>query len=167
MRDERFIAVHRGGLLDIQRHRMLAQWAADVAERVLLHFEAQSDDPRPRQAIEAARAWGRGEIPTAAAQRAAMDAHRAAREASGKAAVAACAAGHAAGTALTADHAPGAAVYATRAIEATGGDAESERNWQIEQLPEAIREIVVGALAAQRTAGRTSRVAAAPMPAMP
>lgn len=161
MRDERFIAVHRGGLLDLQRHRMLAQWAADVAERVLLQFESQCSDPRPRKAIEAARAWGRGEIPTAAAQRAAMDAHRAAREASGGAAAAACAAGHAAGTALTADHAPGAALYASQAIEAAGADAESERRWQIEQLPEAIHEIVMARLAAHRPVVRPPRLAAA------
>lgn len=158
MRDERFIAVHRGGLLDIQRHRMLAQWAADTAERVLHLFETQSTDPRPRAAIEAARAWGRGEIPTAVAQRAAMAAHRAAREVSAQASAAACAAGHAAGTALTAEHAPGAAVYAVRAIEATGAPAEEERRWQIEQLPEAIQEIVISTLATYRPAVRPPRL---------
>ncbi|WP_407650192.1 putative immunity protein, partial [Deinococcus rhizophilus] len=49
-------------------HRALAQAAADDAGRVLPLFEATCPtDSRPREAIEAARAWARGEItvPTA------------------------------------------------------------------------------------------------------
>jgi hypothetical protein len=44
-------------------HRSLAVWAADCAERVLSYFEGKHPkDDRPRKAIEAARAWTRGEI---------------------------------------------------------------------------------------------------------
>src|SRR5215469_2587329 len=44
-------------------HHLLALWAASCAEHVLHLFEAvQPDDPRPRQAIEHARAWVRGEV---------------------------------------------------------------------------------------------------------
>jgi len=43
--------------------RSLALWAADCAERVLPYFEEKYPrDDRPRKAIEAARAWARGEI---------------------------------------------------------------------------------------------------------
>lgn len=154
MRDTQFIAVHRGGLLDLHRHRLLALWAADCAERVLEHFEAESTDDRPRRAIEVARAWGHGELPTGAAQACAVAAHRAAREVAGPAAVAAAqAAGHAAATAHLADHAPGAAMYALRALTAAGLDADAEREWQLARLPEAIRELVVEVLGSRKFAG--------------
>lgn len=151
MADNQFIAVHRGGLLDLQRHRMLTAWAADCAERVLAHFEAASGDGRPRRAIEVARAWGRGEATTAVAQAAAVAAHRAAREARDPAAAAAAlAAGHAAATAHLGEHAPKAAHQALCALAAAGGDTEAERNWQRVQLPDAIRELVVTALASRK-----------------
>src|SRR3954469_12188461 len=97
MRDRRFVAVHRGGPLDLARHRLLAMWAADCAEHVLPLFENCSSDDRPRRAIETARAWARGEVRVGAAQKAAVAAHAAAREATDKGAIAvARAAGHAA-----------------------------------------------------------------------
>ena len=61
MRDKLFVAVHRGGPLDLQRHRLLATWAADCAEHVLPLFENDGSDDRPRKAIEVIRAWVAGE----------------------------------------------------------------------------------------------------------
>ena len=147
MRDRRFVAVHRGGPLDLQKHRLLASWAADCAERVLpLVDECRSDD-RPRQAVETARAWARGEVPVGAAQKAAVAAHAAAREVTSKAAIAAArAAGHAVATAHMADHSLGGAFYALKAIEAKGASPEPERAWQLEQIPEEVRELVLSAL---------------------
>src|SRR4051794_15064822 len=108
-RDKRFLAVHRGGPLDLTRHRLLARWAADCAERVLPRFARRHpEDNRPSRAIEAARAWSRGEITVGAARAAAFQAHAAAREATDDAARAAArAAGHAVATAHMADHALG------------------------------------------------------------
>ena len=61
-RDPRLVAIHRGGLLDVASHRLLASWAADCAEHVLPLFTAKyPEDDRPRRAIETARAWSRGE----------------------------------------------------------------------------------------------------------
>src|SRR5512146_316065 len=63
VRDPRFVTIRRGGTLTDSDHRLLALWAAVCAEHVLDLFEsAQPEDPRPRQAIEQARAWVRGEI---------------------------------------------------------------------------------------------------------
>lgn len=43
--------------------RLLAQWASSCAQRVLPMFEVQHPtDARPRQALETARAWVRGEV---------------------------------------------------------------------------------------------------------
>ncbi len=95
----------------------LALAAADSAEAVLGFFEGASPgDHRPADAIEAARAWARGEISVDDARHAAYGAHTAAREAHTSAAVAAArAAGHAAATAENSGHAPHARMYADRA----------------------------------------------------
>jgi hypothetical protein len=151
MRDRRFVAVHRGGPLDRDKHRLLAAWAADCAERVLPLFQACSSDERPQRAVAMAREWARGETSVGEAQKAAVAAHAAAREATSKAATAAArAAGHAVATAHMADHSLGAALYARKAIEATGASADGERAWQVERLPDEVRELVVSALGSRR-----------------
>ena len=62
-RDPRFVTIRRGGTLTDADHHLLALWAASCAEHVLDLFEsARPEDPRPRQAIEHARAWVRGEV---------------------------------------------------------------------------------------------------------
>jgi len=63
VRDPRFITFRRGGTLSDSDHHLLALWAASCAEHVLHLFESvQPEDPRPREAIEHARAWVRGEV---------------------------------------------------------------------------------------------------------
>src|ERR671934_1138857 len=63
VRDPRFITLRRGGTLTDSDHRLLALWAASCAEHVLHLFESvQPEDRRPREAIEHARAWVRGEV---------------------------------------------------------------------------------------------------------
>jgi hypothetical protein len=62
--------------------RALGEWAADCAEHVLPFFEARfPDDDRPRTAIEAARAYWRGEIEAESAWSAAESAWSAAESA--------------------------------------------------------------------------------------
>jgi hypothetical protein len=47
-RDPRFVAIHRGGVLDLTTHRLLVAWAADCAEHVLpLFTEVHPTDTRP------------------------------------------------------------------------------------------------------------------------
>lgn len=154
VRDERFKAVHRGGPLDLERHRQLAAWAADCAEHVLALFEERHpDDERPRRAIETTRAWAAGEVSVGAARNAAVVAHAAARNAAEVAArEAARAAGHAVATAHMADHALGPAWYGVRAVLAASGPeaAERERAWQLDHLPASIGELVISALASSK-----------------
>jgi hypothetical protein len=155
VRDERFIAMHRGGTLSQEKQRLLAAWAADCAERVLLLFSEQCpEDERPKKAITVARAWARGEASVGEAQAASVAAHAAARAAgAGAAQYAARAAGHAVATAHMADHAPGAAMYAIRALKLVAGKqgetvaAAQEHLWQKERLPEEIRELVLSTFA--------------------
>jgi hypothetical protein len=71
-RDPRFVTIRRGGTLTESDHQLLALWAASCAEHVLDLFEpAQPEDQRPRQAIDEARAWVRGEITLSQARTAA------------------------------------------------------------------------------------------------
>jgi len=133
--------------LDEQDHRSLVLWAADCAEHVLPYFEDKyPKDDRPRQALEAGRAWVRGEIAMSEARAAAFAAHAAARDADHAAARAAArAAGHAAATAHVAGHARHAAAYAVTAATdaAVPTDAAAitatERDWQYRRLPEHLR----------------------------
>ena len=136
--------------LDKEDHRALAIWAAECAERVLPYFEEEyPKDNRPRKAVEAARAWARGEIAVSGARAAAFAAHAAARDVDrghAGARAAARAAGHAAATAHVAGHAGHAATYAVTAAThaaafAAAVDAK-ERDWQYRHLPKHLRPVV-------------------------
>src|SRR5512139_3347569 len=149
-RDPRFITVRRGGTLQDSDHHLLAVWAADCAQHVLHLFEEmQPNDDRPRRAIELARAWARGESTMSQTRAAGGHAMAAARELSGAARRAAYAAGQAAVVAHVAAHELGAAAYAIKAVRAAApkGEGESagrrECQWQRDQLPAAIRELVL------------------------
>ena len=149
-RDPRFVTIRRGGTLTDSDHQLLARWAAACAEHVLDRFEsAKPSDPRPRLAIEQARAWARGEIAMSRARTAAGHANAAARDLRGAARHAAYAAGQAAAVAHVAAHELGAAAYAIKAARAAAPDGQAESagrrecRWQRDQLPAAIRELVL------------------------
>src|SRR5947209_7539440 len=149
-RDPRFVTIRRGGILADPDHQLLALWAASCAEHTLDRFEsARPEDPRPRQAIEQARAWARGEITMSRARTAGGHAMAAARNMSGAARHAAFAAGQAAVVPHVAAHELGAAAYAIKAARAAAKEGEGESagrlecRWQRDQLPEAIRELVL------------------------
>jgi Imm-5 like putative immunity protein len=149
-RDPRLVTVRRGGTLTDDEHHLLALWAADCAEHVLHLFEqARPDDPRPRRAIDAARAWVRGELAMMQARAAGGHAMGAARDLTGAARHAAYAAGQAAVVAHVAEHDLGAAAYAIKAARAAAPEDEAddaarrECAWQREQLPDAVRDLVL------------------------
>jgi thymidine phosphorylase len=150
VRDPRFVTIRRGGTLTGSDHQLLALWAALCAEHVLDLFEsAQPEDPRPRRAIDLARAWASREITTTEARTAAGHAMAAARDLSGAARHAAYAAGQAGAVAHVAAHELGAAAYAIKAARAAAPEEDGESagrlecRWQRAQLPEAIRELVL------------------------
>lgn len=149
-RDPRFITIRRGGTLSDANHHFLATWAAVCAEHVLPFFEsANPSDTRPREAIEQARAWARGETMMSQSRAAGGHTMAAARGLRGSARNAAYAAGQAAVVAHVAAHELGAAAYAIRAVQAAALEAEREQagrqecRWQREQLPDEIRELVL------------------------
>jgi len=119
----------------------MAVWAAECAEHVLGVFEAQQPhDDRPRKAIEAARAWARGEIKCTPARAAAVAAHAAARSATDPAAIAtARICGHTAAIAHSARHAGGIPLYTLKAVTAA---AVKELARQKRHLPKKLWPLV-------------------------
>src|SRR6202521_186236 len=149
-RDPRFVTIRRGGTLTDSDHQLLALWAASCAEHVLDRFEsARPEDPRPREAIEHARAWVRGDITMSQARTAGGRPRAAASDVRGYARHAAYAAGQAAVLARVAADELGAAAYAIKAARAAAPGREGESSgrlecrWQREQLPDVIRELVL------------------------
>jgi hypothetical protein len=150
VRDPRLVTIRRGGTLTDSDHHLLAVWAASCAEHVLDLFESvRPEDSRPRHAIEHARAWVRGEVTMMQARAAGGHAMGAARGLRGAARQAAYAAGQAGVVAHVAAHELGAAAYAIKAAQAAARPCASETagrlecQWQRDQLPGAIRELVL------------------------
>ena len=154
IRDPRLVTIRRGGTLTDSDHRLLALWAAACAEHVLHFFQsAQPEDPRPRHAIDEARAWVRGDVTMTESRTSAGHANAGARALSGAPRHAAYAAAQAAAVAHVAAHELGAAAYAIKAVRAavpaTAPAGEGDRagraecRWQRDQLPDAIRALVL------------------------
>jgi hypothetical protein len=146
VRDPRLITIRRGGTLTDDNHHLLALWAADCAEHVLALFERERPgDDRPTRAIEAARAWAGGDLGMMAARATGGHAMAAARDLRGAARNAAFAAGQAAVVAHVAAHELGAAAYAIKAVSEAAGQVAGrlEVQWQRDQLPSAIRDLVL------------------------
>lgn len=124
--------------------RVVALWAADCAERVLPLFETEvPGDGRPRDGIERARAFGRGDLDAAGEIRRRFEAGRAAKSATGVAAIAAArSAGQASGVAHMGAHALGAAAYAVKAAGLAAADdagaRRAEVTWQIAHMDEGV-----------------------------
>ncbi len=113
-------------------HRRFAILAATQAERVLPLFESQHPkDSRPRQAIEAIRAWAQSKraLGMAEVRKLSLAAHAAAREARSDAArFAARAAGHAVATWHAPTHAMGVPMYACKALIAAKNTPARKRS---------------------------------------
>lgn len=148
-RDPRLVTIRRGGTLTDADHRRHGQWAATCAEHGLHFFKnACPSDSRPREAIEAIRAWTHGELAMMETRTAGGHAMAAARELSGSARYAAYSAGQAACVAHVAERNLGAAAYAIKAAGAGNPGNEDvarrvEAAWQRAQLPDAIPKLVI------------------------
>jgi hypothetical protein len=146
MRDERFVAEHRGGPLTRDHHRQLIRWARECSEHVVSHIDG-SIEPRLLYALSVAREWENEKVTTGVAMKASAGAHTVARESSDPVTIAvARSIGHAVATAHMADHSMGAALYALKAVNKAGKSVDTERRWQHEHLPAEIRELVLTAM---------------------
>jgi hypothetical protein len=125
--------------------RVVAEWAAGCAERVLALFEAQAPgDTRPRDTVERTRAFGRGELDVAEEISRRFAGAAAAREVSSPAAAAAArAAGQAAAIPHMGAHALGAAAYAAKAVGLAAPEhpeaVSQEIHWQLSSMSVRVR----------------------------
>lgn len=157
MRDERFKAIHRGGLLLPEQHRELMVWAIACAKHVL-PLCAQLPDDQLVKALEIAQLWNQGSATVGEARKAAVACHALARESTNPVAVFVIrAVGHAVATAHMADHALGPAWYALKAVQAAGLSTEQEETWQNDQIPLQIRDLVIPRLSLSGSASGRHR----------
>jgi len=146
MRDKRFVAIHRGGPLTKDQHHLLIRWARECSVHVLSLIGANVDQ-RLIHALSIAKEWEKEKATVGEARKASVSAHAVARESS-RPIIAAVARsiGHAMATAHMADHSLGAALYALKAVTNAGKSVDAERQWQNEQLPSEIKELVLTAM---------------------
>lgn len=98
--------------------RALILWALELAEETVRELESRyPDDHRPREAVEAARAWAAGKIKMPLAKRAILACHAMAKELAEPADIARChAVGQACSTVHTEGHALGYPIYELTAL---------------------------------------------------
>ena len=143
MRDKRFIAEHRGGLLKKEQHIQLIKWACGCVIHV---FPLLKDKPDERliHALFIAGEWAKGKVKTGDAMKCSLQAHAVARKSSDPLTIAvARAVGQAVATAHMADHSLGAALYALKAVKYGGKSTNEERRWQNENLLAEIKSLVL------------------------
>jgi hypothetical protein len=140
-----FIAEHRGGPLTKENHRMLITWAIECSGHVLFLKDKKIDN-RLLYALDVARQWAKGIVPTGIAMKASLGAHAVANEVENPVYKAvARSVGQTVATAHMADHSIGGAFYALKAIKHAKKDVDKEREWQnkkLSELPSGIIEIV-------------------------
>ena len=142
MRDKRFIAEHRGGLLTKDNHQKLIKWARLCSEHVMSLID-KDVDKRLLHALYVAKEWENGNAAVGEAMKASIVAHTVAKESEDPSSIAiARSVGHAVATAHMADHSLGAALYALKALKLTGRPINKERDWQTRQLQQLPLEIV-------------------------
>lgn len=106
------------GLIVGANRRTLILWTLELAEETVRELEDRyPDDRRPREALEAARAWAAGEIKMPLARRAILDCHAMAKELTDPADIARChAVGQACSVVHTEGHAMGYPIYELTAL---------------------------------------------------
>jgi len=120
MRDKKFVAKHRGGLLSREQHIQLMNWAVRCAEHILPFLDEKVDE-RLIKALQIAKNWSDGITSVGEAREASVNAHKVARESSDPITIAvARSVGHAVATAHAADHSLGAALYAWKVLKNAG-----------------------------------------------
>ena len=146
MRENRFIAEHRGGPLTRGHHQQLIRWACECCNHVMYLLGDKPDD-RLFEALNVAHRWIQGDASVGQARKASVDAIAAANSSLNPTEIAvARAVGHAAATAHMADHCLGSALYALKAVRSAGGSVEAERHWQTDRLPLEIRDLVLSSV---------------------
>jgi hypothetical protein len=146
MRDKKWVLEHRGGSLKIEQHKQLMKWALDCVNHLLplLH---NNINEKIINAINTGNNWIIDKAKTGDAINASREIIKYVKTLNNELEIAVTrAAGHAVATAHMADHAMGPVYYGLKEIKINGGSTDSELNWQMEQIPGEIRELVINGL---------------------
>lgn len=138
-----FIATHRGGPLTKLQHQQLMNWG----RLCMIHVIGKTGDvldEKLQLAITISEQLEKGNASVGDARNAAFGAHSVARELADDLMVTiARGLGHMVATAHMADHALKAADFALKVITFQQGSVEHEREWQNNQLPAEIKDLVM------------------------
>lgn len=146
MRDKKWILEHRGGLLKIDQQKQLMKWAVECVNHVLPLLNNNINE-KIINAITAGNDWITGKANTGDAIKSTREIIKYARTLNNKPeALITRAAGHAAATAHMADHSLGTVKYCLDAIKSIGGSIEKEREWQIKNIPDDLKELILEGL---------------------
>jgi hypothetical protein len=146
MRDKNWILEHRGGYLNKEQQKQLIKWAINCVNH-LLSLLNNNINEKIIDAINIGNNWIIEKAKTIDAINKSREIIKYVKTLDNELEIAITrAAGHAVATAHMADHSMGTIYYGLKAIKITGGSKESEINWQIEHIPNEIKELVLEGL---------------------
>ena len=146
MRDKNWVLEHRGGSLKIDQQKQLMKWSIECVNH-LLPLLNNNINEKIMEAITIGNNWIIGKANTGDAIKISREIIKYVRTLNNELEILITrAAGQAVATAHMADHSMGPVYYGIKAIKINGGSIDSEIKWQIGQLPNNIRELVVNGL---------------------
>ena len=146
MRDKNWVLEHRGGLLKIAQQKQLMKWSIECVNH-LLPLLNNNINEKIMDAITIGNNWIIGKANTGDAIKISREITKYVRTLTNELEILITrAAGHAVATAHMADHSMGPVYYGIKAIKINGGTIDSEIEWQIGQLPNNIRVLVINGL---------------------
>ena len=146
MRDKNWVLEHRGGSLKIDQQKQLMKWALECVNHLLPLLNGSINE-KITNAITVGNNWITGKATTGDAIKSAREIIKYVRTLNNELEILITrAAGQAVATAHMADHSMGPVYYGIKAIKINGGSIDSEIKWQIEQLPNNIKELVLNGL---------------------
>jgi hypothetical protein len=146
MRDNKWILEHRGGSLNKDQQKQLMKWAINCVKH-LLPLLNNNINEKITDAINIGNEWINEKAKTIEAMNKSREINKYVNTLNNELEIAITrAAGHAVASAHMADHSLGTVYYGLKAVKITGGSVESEINWQINHIPDDIKELVLEGL---------------------
>jgi hypothetical protein len=146
MRDLRFKAIQRGGMLKPEHHKLLMLWALKCSEHAVESLGVQ-DNGILNSILKTGYDWFKGDATTGDARKASVKAIHIARETEDIVyEMVARSVGHAVATAHMADHSPGAGWYSAKAFRRAGIEQKISELWKFDNIPEEIKELIFSTL---------------------
>ena len=143
MRDKKWVLEHRGGTLKIEQQKLLMKWSMVCLDH-LLPLLNNNINEKINNAINIGSNWIIGKASTGDAIKISREIITYVKTLDNEMEIVLTrAAGHAVATAHMADHSMGTVYYGLKAIKIIGGSIDSELKWQIEQIPDEIKELVI------------------------